>query len=63
MPTEPEARQEYAVWGRSIVKNYGGGKRKFQVLQNLDITVQRGCMYDHYQYFIRKKQKSSASCM
>ncbi|VDI71215.1 Hypothetical predicted protein [Mytilus galloprovincialis] len=45
MPTEPEARQEYAVWGRSIVKNFGGGKRKFQVLQNLDITVQRGCIY------------------
>ncbi|XP_052062173.1 ABC transporter G family member 20-like isoform X2 [Mytilus californianus] len=45
MPTEPHARQEYAVWGRSIVKNYGSGKKKFQVLQNLDITVQRGCIY------------------
>lgn len=38
-------RQEFAVWGKTLKKSYGSRKKKVEVLQNLDITVQRGCMY------------------
>lgn len=38
-------RQEFAVWGKTLKKSYGSRKKKVEVLQNLDITVQRGCIY------------------
>lgn len=42
---ESYQRQEFAVWGRKLKKTYGSRKKKLKVLQDLDITVQRGSIY------------------